>query len=351
LNRKKKGVLFVIALILSCQQVLFAQNQAYNPYTGQTEDVYRSPMRAILNQFSAAFTMGYGRTKYSHTLEGFYFYQDATQQLLVNNNLGNLPEEFSGYCNWFNQSLLSNPVNNPLLAGRSFVVDTDTTSLGFISRGRSIPLQLSLHYNAMGKFRIGGGIMWEGQTFKPFEPTKYGNVIRDFDPGFKKTSYFRYFLVLGYKFYDFWDYSLAAEINLGKASYGKQFSTIPSSLYTSFGLSIEKNLSEYFRIIVKPTYDFKKYTLNLDEQGTSISHNNATFLVHFGISVTFPEIPRSPIAGDKVNVKHVIMHPQTGKRVEVRGLPIWKHSDPKVGQNHRKLWRYRAGNRKKANPY
>ncbi|MDA0195715.1 MAG: hypothetical protein O2887_12055 [Bacteroidetes bacterium] len=342
------GVFVFIALVVVLPMQLLGQNQAYNPYTGQTEDVYRSPLRAILNQFSASFTTGYGRTKYSHNLNGFYFYQDSLQQLLVNNNAGTLPAQLSGYNNWFNEAVLS---DTAISIPGSFVADTDTASIGFISRGRSIPLQLSLHYNLMGKFRIGGGIMWERQTFKPFEPTKYGDVIRDFDPGFKKTSYFRYFLLLGYKFYDFWDYSFAAEINLGKASYGKQFSTIPSSLYTSFGLSIEKNLSEYFRIIIKPTYDFKSYKLNLDEQGTSIKHNNATFFVQFGISLTFPEIPRSPIVGDKVNVKHVIMHPQTGKRVEVRGLPIWKHSDPKVGQNDRKLWRYRSGNRKKKNPY
>ncbi|MEQ9422797.1 MAG: hypothetical protein RJQ09_00160 [Cyclobacteriaceae bacterium] len=363
-----RKTLIPLLLIVILANDALAQDQAYDPYTGQVTDVYRSPFRAFLNQFSINFSTGYARTKYTHELTGFYFVQTSDQQLLVNNNVGDLPEEFSGVTNWFNQVAIADtvinrnifdvpfvpidqPVNNPLLAGRTFIMDTDTAALKFISRGRSIPVNLFVHYNFQEKYRFGAGIMWERQKFNPFEPQVFGDSIRNFNPGFKKTSYLRYYVLLGYKFFDFWQYSLAAELNVGKARYGNNFVGITSGLYTSFGLSIEKNLSEYMKVVLKPTYDIKNFSLTLDEQGTAVDHFNGTWFLHFGISIRIPEIPRSPIAGDNVQVKHVITHPETGVRMEVRGQPIWRWNDPKVGQNHRKLHRYKRGNKKKINPY
>ncbi len=345
------------------------QKQAYNPYSGQMEDIYRSPLRAFLNQFSFNIMTGYGRTKYSHDLAGVFFVQDQTRQLILNNATDPLPEQIMGYSNWFNAPILgdsiqnrnifdvpfvalNNPVNNPALQGQNVILNTDTTNFGFESRGRSIPVQLSLYYTFMEKFRIGGGLMLERQKFNTFEPTAFGDRVRNFDPGFNKTSYLKYFVLLGYKFYDFWDYSFAAEMNIGKARYGGRFSGIQTGLYTSFNLSIEKNLSEYFRVVLKPTLDLRNHELNLgDEQGTVINHKNRTFFMQFGISITYPEIPRSPVKSDKVQLKHVIMHPRTGQRMEVRGQPIWKRQNPKIGENDRKLWRYKNRNKKKINPY
>ena len=359
-------VLFVLCLL---PQLSIGQDQAYNPYTGQNEAIYRSPLRAFLNKFSFNIMTGYGRTRYSHDLANVFYVQDQVSQLVVNNTVDPLPQQFTGFSNWFNEPMLSdsvlnrnifdvpfspldNPVNNPLLQGESIIINTDTTDFGFVSRGRSIPIHFSLYYTFMEKFRIGGGLMWERQTFNTFEPTAFSDRVRNFDPGFNKTSYFKYFVLLGYKFWDFWDYSFAAEVNFGKASFGKRFVSIQSGLYTSINLSIEKNLSEYFRVVVKPTYDIRSYTLNLgDEQGTSIDHRNGTFFLQFGISITYPEIPRSPVKSDKVQLKHVIMDPATGKRMEVRGQPIWKRQNPKVGENHRTPWRHKRKNRKKINPY
>jgi hypothetical protein len=365
----KIGVWCIAFVLCSLPITIFGQDQAYNPYTGLKEDIYRNPIRAFLNQFSFNFMTGYGRTQYSHDLQGVFFVQDQQRQLILNNAINPIPQEFAGHINWFNEPLLGDsilnrnifdvpfaplvdPVNNPLLQGENVLIDTDTTSFGFESSGRSIPVHFSFYYNLMDKFRIGGGLMWERQKFNSFEPTAFSDRVRNFNPGFNKTSYLKYFLLLGYKFYDFWDYSFAVEANIGKAKFGKRFRAIQSGLYTSFNLSIEKNLSEYFRVVMKPTYSLQNFKLNLgDEQATTIDHRNGTFFLQFGISITYPEIPRSPVKSDKVQLKHVIMHPTTGQRMEVRGQPIWKRQNPKVGENHRKLWRYKNGNKKKVNPY
>lgn len=365
----KIGVRVFLVVLCILPLTVIAQDQAYNPYTGQMEDIYRSPVRAFLNQFSFNIMTGYGRTKYSHDLNGVFFVQDQTRQLVLNNATDPLPQLIVGYSNWFNEPVLSDsilnrnifdvpfaplddPVNNPLLQGQDVLLNTDTTSFGFESGGRAIPIHFSLYYTFMEKFRVGGGLVWERQKFNTFEPTAFSDRVRNFDPGFNKTSFLKYFLLLGYKFYDFWDYSFAAEMNIGKARFGRRFTSIQTGLYTSFNLSIEKNLSEYFRVVVKPTYDIRNYRLNLgDEQSTTINHRNGTFFIQFGISITYPEIPRSPVKSDKVQLKHVIMHPTTGKRMEVRGQPIWKRQNPKVGENHRKPWRLKFWNRKKINPY
>ena len=131
----------------------------------------------------------------------------------------------------------------------------------------------------------------------------------------------------------------------------KQQETTPQEKKEGLQIIRAKNLSEYFRVIFKPSYDFKNYNLSVPGTSSSIKHKQPTWFFQFGISITFPEIPRSPIKSDHVQLKHVITDPSSGRLMEVRGQPIWKRQNPKVGENDRKLWRYKRKNRKKLNPY
>lgn len=333
-------------------------------------NIYRDPMRVFLNKFSFTLTTGYGNTHYNHDLKGVYFYQDQNQQLILSNNMETLPRRFQGFGNWLNNPMLSdtvlfdnifdvpynylpNPVFNDTLRTDSFVIDTDTTSLGFSGVYHSIPIQLSVHYN-YGDFRIGGGFNWERQFVKSLDPsTTLGGQIRPYQPNFDATSFTRWFGMIGYKFYEYWDYSFFAELEAGNINAGRQFNEqfISRGIYTTIGISIEQTWSEYFRLILKPSYEIKNYTMTLPDGVTTIRHNQNAFFIRFGISINIPEIPRSPIESDHVQLKHVITDPKTGRRVEVRGQPFWKVQNPKVGQNHRKLWRYKKKNKRKLNPY
>jgi hypothetical protein len=82
-----------------------------------------------------------------------------------------------------------------------------------------------------------------------------------------------------------------------------------------------------------------------------ILNNHHSFHLQFGITIKIPEIPRSPIEADHVQLKHVITDPATGRLMEVRGQPFWKKQNPKVGENDRKLWRYKWRNKRKMHPY
>ena len=78
----------------------------------------------------------------------------------------------------------------------------------------------------------------------------------------------------------------------------------------------------------------------LDASGVfldQVSHNYNAFYLQFGISMNIPELRRSPIKADHVQLKHVITDPKYGRLEEVRGQPLWKKQNPKVGQNHRRF--------------
>ena len=322
----------------------------------------------FLNKFSITFTTGYSSTNYNHNFSGVYFFQDTQNQFIFSNEETALGSTFQGFSDWLNDpqvgvettlenpfdvpfDFLLNPVNNPLLGDQQFLVDTDTASLGFESTNGGIPIQLNLHYT-FGDFRIGGGYMIEKQFIKEMQPTAFIGEVRPYVPNFKSTTNKRLYGLVGYRFYQFWSYDFVAEVSVGKFTAGKQFNTaaINRGLFTNIGVSIENNWSEYFRVIIRPSYEIKKYTINLPD-GASVAHQNNSFMLQFGISINIPDIPRSPMTSDHIQLKHVYTDPQTGRLMEVRGQPIWKRQNPKVGENHRRLWRYKWRNKKKLNPY
>jgi len=333
----------------------------------QTESVYRSPIRRVLNKFSLNFSSGYGVTRYAHSLQGFNLIQTNDQLFIAPDDGEPLVDETNGIFNWLNNptlqenlairntfevpdNRLENPVNNPLLLGAR-VFNGDSLDLRYVGIGHNVPINLSLHFNIY-KFRIGGGIQFEKQWIRPLKPTVLKNDIQAYQPNFKTNNFFRYYGMVGYQFYDWWDYTFAAELQIGKIRGGNNFneSLISRGLVTNFGIIIEDNLSEYFRITLKPGIDIKNYTISLPE-GPPIKHSYHAFYLQIGVSFTFPEIPRSPIKSDHVQLKHIITHPKSGKRMEVRGQPFWKVQNPKVGQNHKKVLRNKGKNKKKFNPF
>ncbi|MEM9325168.1 MAG: hypothetical protein AAGA85_05920 [Bacteroidota bacterium] len=332
-------------------------------------NIYRSPILVFLNQFSITLSSGYGATNYNHDLSGFYFYQDASRQVIVPKNEESLPVRFAGFTDWLNAPTLTdtlvndnffdvpyrflpNPVFNDTLRQQVFLLDTDTAALSFSGVSHSIPVNLSIHYNYK-EFRFGGGIGWERQYVRPLNPQSFEEQIRPYQPNFSKTSFTRWYGLVGYKFYDYYDFSFVGELEVGRATFGRQFNNelLTRGVYARLGISIEQNWSEYFRLLIKPSYEFKNYTIAMPEGMASVKHNQNTFFLQFGISINIPEIPRTPMKSDHVQLKHVITDPATGRLVEVRGQPIWKKQNPKVGENHRKLWRYKNRNKRKLNPY
>lgn len=350
----KRYYLIILLAIVSTQA--FGQD-IYEKY-----NIYRNPIKVILNKFSITATTGIAMTTYSHQLRGVYFYQDATSQFIFSNNIENLGSTFSGYTDWLNNpqlgfetslenpfdvpfEYLPNPVNNPALGNQTFLVNTDTTDFGFRGGSRGVPINLSVHYN-YDKYRFGIGYSYEIHFLRELSPTAFAGQVRNYQPNVSKTRYSRLYATVGYRFYQFWSYDFVAELQVGRISAGKQFNSgaISRGLYTNLGVSIENNWSEYFRIIIRPSFEFKSYTVNIPD-GSSVRHKYPTFFIQAGISINIPDIRRSPMKSDHVQLKHVYTDPKTGRREEVRGQPIWKRQNPKIGENHRTL---KSLNRKKS---
>lgn len=340
--------LLIILCLVNTLQVIGQNQDVYEKY-----DIYRSPIRVFLNRFSWTLTTGYGRTYYKHDLSGYYFLQDETGQYILPNDPELVGTSFQGYTDWFNaprQLVTPIDITDPAV---QYFVNTDTAAVGFRGISHGIPVTLQLHYNFLEKFRLGLGYSWEKQFINELEPTNNQDVIRPYQPSVNSTRYSRFFGTVGYKFYEYYDHLFVAELQYGRirsgpSDFDRDF--VAQTTYLNLGVSMEKELSEYFRIILKPSIDIKNYKVNIPD-GTAIRHGHPTLFVQVGVSINIPEIPRSPIANDKTQVKHVITHPQSGRLMEVRGQPLTKWQNPKVGQNHRKLWRYKNKNKKKLHPY
>lgn len=336
-NRLKRYACTILLCLTAAFSVLAQSKDIYEKY-----DIHRNPLRLFLNKFSISLSLGYGHTEFRNNLSDYAFYQDSTKQMI----LGIDPEfgvDTVGYSNW-----LTNPTPDTVLAGNTMF--GDSIDLIFQNNASSIPISLSVHYN-FNKVKVGGGLTFEQQYFKPLQPNAYKDSIRAYDFGLKSVPVMRFWGMAGYQFYEWWDYTFVGELRLGITNYGKNFESpmITNGLFANVGVNIERNLSEYFRITFRPSYDIKSFKIELPDSSPIRLSNNA-FFFQVGVSINIPEIPRSPMKSDHIQLKHVLSDDE-GRLKEFRGQPIWKVQNPKVGQNHRRLWRYKLKNRRKLDPY
>ena len=332
--------------------------------------IYRNPALVISNKISWTLSMGSGRTHFNHSLKNFYLYQSSEVQLIRSKNTESFSGDFiNGQTNWLNNPTdmedvnvgdlfdvgydrLDSPVYNAQLNAQTVFLDGDTADFQFQSLWSSIPINFSAHYDFL-KFRIGVGIHYEKLRTNVLSPTSNNYGILDYDPGFKTTKLYKYYGILGYKFYEEWNSALVGEIQIGNVKLSGEFNNdlMNSSLMVNLGLNYEYHFSEYLRFVLKPSFEIKSYKMNiLDASGTlldQVSHNYNAFYIQVGISINIPELRRSPLAADHVQLKHVITDPKKGRLEEVRGQVLWKEQNPKIGQNHRRLIRNKAINKKK----
>ena len=336
--------------------------------------IYRNPALVISNKISWTLSMGSGRTHFNHSLKNFYLYQSSEVQLIRSKNTESFSGDLiNGQTNWLNNPTdiedvnvgdlfdvgydrLDSPVYNAQLNSQTVFLDGDTADFQFQSLWSSIPINFSAHYDFL-KFRIGVGIHYEKLRTNVLSPTSNNYGILDYNPGFKTTKLYKYYGILGYKFYEEWNSALVGEIQIGNVKSSGEFNNdlMNSSLMVNLGLNYEYHFSEYLRFVLKPSFEIKSYKMNiLDASGTlldQVSHNYNAFYIQAGISINIPELRRSPLAADHVQLKHVITDPKNGRLEEVRGQVLWKEQNPKMGQNHRRLIRNKAINKKKSHPY
>ena len=331
--------------------------------------IYRNPLLVISNKISWTLSMGAGRTQFSHSLKNFYLYQSSDVQLIRSKNAERISgDQINGKSNWLNSpedskdvnigNLLNDeydPLDSPNYNKQTIFLDVDTTDFKFHSLWSSRPIDFSAHYDFF-KFRVGVGIHYEKLRTNALRPTSDDYGILNYNPDFKTSKLYKYYGLLGYKFYEAWNSALVGVIQLGNVKSSREFNNnlINRSLMINIGVDYEYHFSEYLRLIFKPSFEIKSYkTIILDASGVflnQVSHSYNAFYLQIGIGMNIPELRRSPIKADNVQLKHVITDPKYGRLEEVRGQALWKKQNPKVGQNHRRFIKDKVINKKNLKP-
>jgi hypothetical protein len=199
------------------------------------------------------------------------------------------------------------------------------------------------------RYRIGGGYSFEYVNMGSFKPTNYGSSISSFSPDFSSFFLKKYFGMLGASVYRYEDYLLVVDANIGGYSLGKNFdkSVIKKGMFFNLGVAVEREMSEYFRLFVRPSYEIKSYTVNIPETGESIKHKFNAFYFNIGATYRFPELRRCPFKTCRAQINHAHGNREYRSRVH----PIYKKQNPHYGENYPNLIKYKGKNKKKLNPY
>ncbi len=305
-------------------------------------------LRVLLSKLHFGLSTGYGRTYYRQDLSDFAILQqpDSTPLLFDKDlNLGG-NNVSTGYRYWFNtvQQRDNVSINNG-----DFIVNSDTADLKFKAPGMSIPLMATIHFEFMNKYKIGGGFMFEYHRVGEFRSKNFDGSIAGIAPNFNSTFYKKYFLILGAKVYRYHEYVVSVDAHIGAFNLSNKFdkSLIQKGVYVNIGATIERELSEYFTAFVRPSFDYKNFTLNIPESSQSITTNMNAFYLGVGVTYRIPELRRCVFKQCTTQINH--QHGNGLYRSRVH--PIYKKQNPHHGENYPRLIKYKKKNRKKLHPY
>lgn len=348
--QKQFYTLTISIVLVFCTHLIFGQgfNPYQHAYQGWDGNKIRkaSPIRAFLNNFSLNASLGYGRTFYSHVVNADVLETPEKLIMLGEYTVNGNNIDYTGVVDWLNAPSI---VTGSTVVGQgteNHILYTDSSEIKYRGSGFNIPINISLHLD-IDRFRIGGGIIYELHSLKSLDPVNQGTY--PYVPNFNSTFMFRYFFSLGGKVYHIkgWDYNV--DIQIGKVKYGNQYdkSSLQNGIYFNLGIPIEYELSEYFWILLRPSFDFKSYTMTISQNdggsaaSANFQHNQPAFYLNFGVRMKLPEVKRCPVKSCKTRLKHV-----HGGR-EFRGQPFYKKQNPKIGELYHPPERNMQKNRRK----
>ncbi len=300
----------------------------------------KSGLRALLTKLYFSFSTGYATTPFRHKLDGFGIVQQPDSLPRIFNNVNTAVR----YSNWTNEVVSS---GGTLVPG-AYMVNSDTTDLGFRSRTFSIPLKASVHVE-FDRYRIGGGYSFDYTRIGEFKPTSYGADIDGYSLERSNMFVKHYFGMIGAMVYRYYEYALVVDANIGGYSLGKEFSgsAISKSMYINIGVQAEREFSEYFRLFIRPSYEVKSYKLAIPETTQTLHHRLDGLYVNVGLTYRIPELRRCFLKTCHAQINHA----HGNREYRSRRHPIYKKQNPHYGENYPELIRYKGRNKKKLNPY
>jgi hypothetical protein len=297
--------------------------------------------RKILKNFRFSLSTGYGHTFVSHKLKGFGIMQP--QGLSPRIFLDSVPS--MRYMSWVNRAeadTLTSPVD-------PFLVGPDSTKLGFKGGAWNIPVNATIHYEFLERYRLGGGFSYEYMNIGPLHPITFKDRIKDFQPTPKGGFMMKYYGMAGISFYRLDKFLFTGDVQVGGYKPGKNFdlSQIKKGVYVNAGVTIEHEFSEYLKAFLRPSFEIKNYTLKLPGTEGTIPHYINAFYVNVGLTYAIPDLPRCFHKECQAQMNHV----HGDREYRSRMHKIYKKQNPAYGENYPKLLKYKGRNKKKMNPY
>lgn len=331
-----------LTLLFSSKNVV-AQNEAIPLDHFYVKRQNGSIFRKFFSKFRVGLSTGYGRTSFKHELDGFGIYQPAgvAPSIFVITSPASVTTRYS---NWTSDLTSDTAPTDPA----AFTVASDTTSLGFKGKAFNVPLKLTLSYE-FKRYRVGVGYSYEYMNIGDFTPTNYGDRISGYSLPKSGGLMRRYFFAGGVSFYRIQDFLFTADIELGdfKPKSNINNTIIEKGMYYNLGVTVERDLSEYFRLFVRPSYELKNYSIGVPENSRSITHSMNAFYLNFGASYRLPELRKCFHKQCQAQINHA----HGNREYRSRMHPIYKKQNPGYGENNKVLIKYKGKNKRKLNPY
>ncbi len=334
--------LFTFYIAILCVAGL---NQVHAQQTYAKEET--GPIRNFLGNFIVSGSVGYGLTFNSHVLQSAGLVQNPGVNPYIFDNTFLVQDTIAlGYTNWTNNAT---QVSNIPVDTATFLLGLDSANVKFKTRNTNIPLNLSVHYT-FDRYRIGVGYSFEPYFIGNYKPTTFKDSISSFSPEFSASIYHRWYILFGGELLRTKRHTIAIDAKVGTYSLSKKKfnpDQIKKGVFFNIGTRFERSLSEYVQVYIRPSFEFKNYTLTFPESNYSIVHNLPTFYTSVGLTWRLPDRRKCPIKSCKTQVHH--HHGRKNYRSRVH--PFWKWQNPDYGQNYPRLIKYKLKNKKKLSAY
>jgi hypothetical protein len=340
-----KKLLPFLVIILCLHSFSYAQ--VFNPWgpPPNHKDLKPNLIRQLLSHVSGEVALGYGSTRYLQNLDNYSLYSGNNQLLLLGQDSTG---QSVGIGNWLNKPFVTDTFStynatpfelnssNEFDPNGEYIIEDGKRRLR--GGGSAIPISVKGTIN-WRRFRIGGGATFVLNTKAKLSLKGYPDYINSYESDFGTFFTQKYYFTAGYRYFDFWSTSYYVDLEYGSFKLSQNAfpaSNVALSKYWNISLPIEKHLSKYFSLVLRPSLDLKSIQTAIPT-GESIKTKMWNVQLQAGIRVSFPLYKKCPISNCEAQKEHLHVDKQ------FRGQPLYKIQNPKVGENHRKMDRGKRG--------
>lgn len=302
----------------------------------------------FIGGFSLHASTGFGINFFSHEINGPGILQQKDGNLFLFDNFYVIGSDSldTGYAGWVNNAQAFSRIP---IGDEDFLLGTDTAAVKYKGTGGSVPLSIAVSYT-YDRYRFGAGFTYEQSFAAKFYPNVEPQNLQPFKPTYITSSITRYYAYLGGEVFRSMRHTIAVDAMVGTYKFGKKNfnpDQIKTKLFVNIGVSFERSLSEYFKVYVRPSAEFKGYELSIPGLGYAVNHVVPALYVNIGAIIRMPDLNKCPVSQCRTQINH-----RHGSRIyRSKVHPFWKLQNPNYGQNYPELIKYKGKNKKKKNPY